>query len=624
MKILILNLNQEDLPRKAIEIIGRELKKNIRITILDLMEWPILFVGGGRITRKPLSEYLSASVATGIRQWIEAMTESFGNTRLQNGILLKNLFEYGGFSLWPGFKYDLQQNLYAHLGYLPVINQILEFETPQKVILIYGKESIVRNETVCQLLRLRRLPYLEIRKPKFSFVKQKARQAVLESSVFVNTRLESSRKEKPPDRKKLFAMGFAMRTEFELVSPILRELGPRGYAAELILCHGLGEKTKDLVRQAEAAEIPQKFILGNEGPDSRKYGAGEMRRLERFFLKANPDKLLKKDCDYYGVSLWDVIKSVVFNQLSRQRFFEAVKYFEACKKLLEIEKPSAVFVPGDQTLIQRVCCHAARQCGVKITAVPHYFEQLPGPDFFWGEFLADEWMVLNRSFKKFLAESGVEDSKITLTGLSKFNPLFDRKPDVNYKAVLKKLGVDGRAFTGLFSLTLQGFPEDELMIQSMCSAMKEFPEKILIVRPHPFSEDKSELHVKNSADKNIVITRDLKFEELARASDLLITLTSITGFEAILLDKPVVILNLTSRFYPYPFISEGAVAEINKVSDIVPVLRKILSDPLTQQTLAVGRKKVIADCRSLWGWDAGKLDERLSASPEKTISGKPA
>jgi hypothetical protein len=89
------------------------------------------------------------------------------------------------------------------------------------------------------------------------------------------------------------------------------------------------------------------------------------------------------------------------------------------------------------------------------------------------------------------------------------------------------------------------------------------------------------------------VIRQGEFLEQLQLCDALITLSSVTAFEAILYDKPVMILNLAARFYPYVGIQEDAVAEVTREADVFNVLKKILYDRTAQEKLKLGRLKVL-------------------------------
>ena len=296
------------------------------------------------------------------------------------------------------------------------------------------------------------------------------------------------------------------------------------------------------------------------------------------------------------MGLWIFIEKKIRKHFSPDDFAVALRHYELSKKLFDAEPPDVLVVLGDQTLSHWLLCLAAKSKGIKTVAIPTYHLQLSifmdklSPYF--ESSIVSQWAVLNKTFKEVLVRSGVEPHRVRVTGLPKFNPLIEKKSGFTKKELLKKFGFE-KMDASVFLLTLQNPPWSKPMFNAMTAVMKGLPDKLLVARPHPF--DKREPFETASMPENMVIERELGLNDLLTASDLVITGDSITAFEAILADKPIIILTLTSQFYPHIFIEEGAALEVCKNQDIIPIIKKVLSDPSVQQALRFGRQKVMAN-----------------------------
>ena len=144
----------------------------------------------------------------------------------------------------------------------------------------------------------------------------------------------------------------------------------------------------------------------------------------------------------------------------------------------------------------------------------------------------------------------------------------------------------------MFLLTLQDLPEENFILEHLVDAMKQFPDKLLLVRPHPLAMHKRLKRLLCEV-QNVIVMRELKLRDLLEACELFFTTTSTTSFDAILLDRPVVILNPASRLYPYAFIDEGAAIEVRQVWKIGATVRKVLSNREVRESLATARRNVI-------------------------------
>jgi len=124
----------------------------------------------------------------------------------------------------------------------------------------------------------------------------------------------------------------------------------------------------------------------------------------------------------------------------------------------------------------------------------------------------------------------------------------------------------------------------------------QIPDVQLIVKPHP-GEDIA-WHKKIMEEENIkvpVIDPKSDIFEAIYASDIIATFSSTTATEAIIMDKIVLIVNLTGQEDPMPYVSSGAAVGVYNKEFLVHTLQNILKDEDLRNNLQLGRERFIRD-----------------------------
>jgi hypothetical protein len=105
--------------------------------------------------------------------------------------------------------------------------------------------------------------------------------------------------------------------------------------------------------------------------------------------------------------------------------------------------------------------------------------------------------------------------------------------------------------------------------------------------------------------QNVTLSKDINLYELLYACDLMITRHSTTAMEAVALNKPVIILNLSGEPDPVEYVKEGVALGVYAEKDLKPTIEKLLKD---DSELAKNRKIYIE--KYLYKID-GKATERV-------------
>ncbi len=310
-------------------------------------------------------------------------------------------------------------------------------------------------------------------------------------------------------------------------------------------------------------------------------------------------------------------------------------YIEIMKNAVRVEKPDLVLVTGEYASLGLAAIIAGKQERIPTLAIPHglitpdsraymYAKDEISPQ---GNFrspyhpIPDKIAVYGEYDKTILTEvSSYPKESILITGqprydiLSRVDELFDRK------TTFKRLGLKPEKKLVVWTTQSQGLSQEEndRSFRAVYSTIKQLSDEVqLIVKLHP-NERNTTMHKQIAEEIGIdpLIVRDVDIYEVVYACDLLITKHSITGREAIAMNKPVIVLDLGKERMYIEYIKEGVALAAHNEEDLKNAIRELLKD---DSKLAEKRKHYIE--KYLHKID-GKSTERVIALIEEMIETK--
>lgn len=133
-------------------------------------------------------------------------------------------------------------------------------------------------------------------------------------------------------------------------------------------------------------------------------------------------------------------------------------------------------------------------------------------------------------------------------------------------------------------------------IQTVVGAVIEFPEKRLIIKLHPSEKIEEYQEMLAGMDDNkAIICQSIDLYGLLNACDLLMTVHSTVALEAMILNKPVITINLTGRPDAMPYAQSGAALGVYRKEDLAPSIRKALYDPEVSKETERNRRKFVSE-----------------------------
>jgi UDP-N-acetylglucosamine 2-epimerase len=259
----------------------------------------------------------------------------------------------------------------------------------------------------------------------------------------------------------------------------------------------------------------------------------------------------KKDLVYNNIPLTEILQERFQTFFSHESLI-LLNYIEETEKFVQKIKPDAVVIREDITPIYRVI---ARVCKVNriptlVIQIGIYTTDMKGFHIMPVE--ADKQAVWGNISKEWAIKRGKPMETQVVTG----NPRYDlivaaeNKPKKEKPSICEKLGLaPGKGIvvlpTSWYSSVASCYvPEEvEAFVWNALKAMREFPEKQLVVKLHPSYHAEYKEIVQAIINElqidNVIVTHRFLWELLS-ICDLLITDFSTVGLEAMLFDKPVI------------------------------------------------------------------------------------
>jgi len=239
----------------------------------------------------------------------------------------------------------------------------------------------------------------------------------------------------------------------------------------------------------------------------------------------------------------------------------------------------------------------------------------------WGEY-ASAW------YKRF----GNENKKIIVTGNPAFDIMLGAQAGYGKDIMLRSLGLAGKRSLvtvispGQSMFRQTAFVYDDVaenMIRGMVKAVATVRDVNLVIKLHPNEDPAVFSGFIDKKDRDFVsMVSKTDLRALITASDLVVTMDSTVGLEAVIAGKPLMVINLTGREDLIPYVERGVATGVYANGDIESGLRTALYDETARKRMAAARDKFIGDLAYSIDGKAAKrisgLINRLSAEDIKS------
>lgn len=304
----------------------------------------------------------------------------------------------------------------------------------------------------------------------------------------------------------------------------------------------------------------------------------------------------------------------------------AVRSYEEMSAALRAVRPVVVVLYAESSGWGRAAIAACRAHGVPTVAIQHgilyptYFSYRHEPDEADCP-RPDRTAVFGAAAGRFLVErGGYPAESLVTTGSPRFDQLLETAGRLDRDALRAAQGVTADEPLVVVASRFRGIRETHRSIGSAFEGLVRAIEALgarAVVKPHPAEPAAAyEEVVRRLGGTRVRVTSpSADLVPLLVAADLLVTVESLSAVEALVLGRPVVVLNAPSNLHA--LVEQGVALGVPAGDDPREALRRALHDEGTRNDLAAARVRYVSD--EAMGVD-GKATERIAALVEATAA----
>lgn len=275
-------------------------------------------------------------------------------------------------------------------------------------------------------------------------------------------------------------------------------------------------------------------------------------------------------------------------------------YLQASDQLIRQLKPKAILVAGDIRFIETSLGLLAKKYHLQsFTISPRtmiFDEETYQYD------LTDRYLLTGQFTAKKLAKIGVKPTAINIIGDPRYDHFFDLKKNFNRSEIYQKLNLGNLTKKIILLVSFRPCPQltleekrDFFLLAS--NAVKEIPNAVLVAKPHPTEKRHllvEQLRQWGITNVSVSDNQTVELAEILLASSIVAITWSMTGLEAIMLDRPIVIINPYAKDYNQfiPYLKAGVAKEANSTRELITIFKTYLQPhhPQTQALLTKARQ----------------------------------
>ncbi len=542
------------------------------------------------------------------------------------GKKIENILEYNNINIGLMLQNELYQNIIKYVHRIKLIEKILYKINPEKVLTIFSNDIMGKiPQKVCLSNNFNTKII-----PNYSNLKNKNKFDQVNFSIKIlgkNKDIIISKKQFTYI-KKIFEFYWDIRSN--LMNSKINKSKSKGksilfldfnlmwHKSFLELLNGKNYKLmflnnrRPIIWDFNSLNIAKQFpIIKINLPKIEKEIQKEYTELIHKFKKNICEIEMTAFFRFSNFDFWEIFKPEL-EKIIENRTKNIMILIKKMKKFLENEKIDVVWTLddwGDDRIIVEIC----KQYKIPICNLLSGSMSVQKPDGRrWilpglvGERFADKLCIWGENDKKNCEEANVNMEKIVIGGAPRYDKLFfKQKIDNDYILILTG-GFPSTANSYFLSTSM--ILNFEKLLENTLMEVKKFRKKVIIKR-HP-TQGSTEIINLNKMFSRIlpdaIILKDANTIELISKATLIISMQSTVVEESIILDKPIILLPYLKNDDGLPYVSCGAVIEVDKSEKIFQAIHDCLYDDSTKEKLKIGRKSFLDKVFSFQGSSSKK------------------
>ncbi|MBA7480151.1 hypothetical protein ES707_15598 [subsurface metagenome] len=205
-----------------------------------------------------------------------------------------------------------------------------------------------------------------------------------------------------------------------------------------------------------------------------------------------------------------------------------------------------------------------------------YFIREFGPDS-----VKSDYFICPGEYFKELKEYSNVAKKVVVMGQPRYDILTRADKIYDQNKIVSDLGLNPDKKIVLWCTQTHGLSLDENVssINAVYSTMASIKDDAqLLIKLHPDEDQNAPLYHENTLYQLMILKRDVDTYALLSICDLMITKNSTTAMEAVILNKPVIILNLSGEPDRVNYVHEGVALGVYDPANLSSAIEKLLDD----------------------------------------------
>ena len=331
------------------------------------------------------------------------------------------------------------------------------------------------------------------------------------------------------------------------------------------------------------------------------------------------DKIFRGLCIYNGKDLYNLMETTIKYYFYRT-LPRALKHIEIAKRMIEKENPDLILVQNEYGDFEQSLVIASKLKRVPTLAVQHGVIIPTNRGYLFNKeekgkrILPDITCVYSQYYHNLLINTSIyEPEQVVVTGQPRYDILHHVDKIYAKEKILKRYKINPNHKIILWttqSHSLEISKEENINnLKVVFDTMQNLENTTLIIKQHPGERETHtkmiEKYLNDYKINALLIPKRSDTYEQIFVSDLMITQYSTTAMEAVVMNKPVIILNMSGKPDPVEYVKEGVALGVYKEEDLKQAIEKLLKDDIE---LAENRKRYIE--KYLYKID-GKATERV-------------
>lgn len=324
--------------------------------------------------------------------------------------------------------------------------------------------------------------------------------------------------------------------------------------------------------------------------------------LKKTWERLANDGRFKSIFEFDGVSFWGIVDEWL-SVLFLKSIPRAIGTIEFLTNFLRDNNVKISLLRNDVKELERTIIFSGRLAGVPSLVLQHgILAEKNGHNIL----LADKFLGWGKGSIQWYAAAGNPPEKIEVTGNPRFDTLGSFKPLFSKQLLCEKLNLRDDKGIVLFATQqvnkFSSFWTDDLflaMADKLIDALRDFPDKQLVIKTDPY-EDIAPYRDRIAAGSypNAVAVKEIDLYTLMYFSELVVTMDSTVGLEALAFDKPLITINLSRRTDRVPYAASEAAIGVKNSAELSSALMSVFFDAATAQRLKSARGKFLKEYAS--------------------------